>query len=95
MSRAELLDKVARAMVAMLLTINPQQREYYRAVLKHYGNESATEQSERELDKTLRGQSTPPPSWRAARRVLPGPSMDSRGGKVSPVSAQSGQAHLP
>ena len=60
MSRAELQDKIARALVAMLLTINPQQREYYRAVLKHYENESAMEQPGREWDRTSRDPSAAP-----------------------------------
>ena len=33
-SRDELQDKIARAIVAMLLTINPQEREYYTGSAK-------------------------------------------------------------
>ncbi len=51
MTRNELQDKIVTAIVLMLLTLNPKQREYYRAALKHYENESNRGQCERELEK--------------------------------------------
>ena len=39
MARNELQDKIVNAIVLMLLTLSPQETEYYRAILKHYENE--------------------------------------------------------
>jgi len=60
MARDELKARISRALVVALLTLNPQEREYYRAVLKHYQTELAQEQFEPELDKARGTTSTPP-----------------------------------
>ena len=60
MTGDELKDRIVGAIVVALLTLNPQEREYYRAVLKHYQTELAKEQFEPELDKTRGTTSTHP-----------------------------------
>ena len=51
MTRNELQDKIVKAIVLMLLTLNPEETEYYRALLKHYESELNSGQCERELEK--------------------------------------------
>ena len=64
MTRDEQKDRIVGAIVIALLMLNPQEREYYRAVLKHYQTELAKEQFEPELDKARGAASTPPISKR-------------------------------
>lgn len=60
MTGDELKDRIVRAIVSELLTLDPQEREYYHAILKQYQTELAKEQFEPELDKTRGTTSTHP-----------------------------------
>jgi len=60
MTRDEPKDRILGAIVLALLTPNPQEREYCRAVLKHYQTELAKEQIELESDKARGATSTSP-----------------------------------
>jgi len=51
MTGDELKDRMIGAIVIALLMLNPQEREYYRAVLKHYETELTNGQFEPKLDK--------------------------------------------
>jgi hypothetical protein len=56
----ELKDRMVGAIVIALLMLNPQEKEYYHTVFKHYQTELAKEQFEPELDKTRETASTHP-----------------------------------
>lgn len=58
MTRDELKARTVGAIVVTLLMLNPQEREYYRAVLKRYQTELAKEQRELESDKERGAAST-------------------------------------
>jgi len=58
MTRDELKTRTVGAIVVALLMLNPQEREYYRAVLKRYQTELAKEQCELESDKARGAAST-------------------------------------
>jgi hypothetical protein len=58
-SRGELQDKIARAIVAVCLTRNHQKREYHCVVLKHYENELFGEQDELQMDQVVTATQVP------------------------------------
>ncbi len=60
MTGDELKDRMVGAIVIALLMLNPQEREYYHAILKQYQTELAKEHFEPELDKTRETASTYP-----------------------------------